>query len=482
MDLKRKLFVGASWNVVAQLGIQGISFCVTIVLARVLVPEDFGLVALSSVFVGFILIFEDLAMGSAIVQRKNINDAYLSTSFWASLIVGVVLAVILILIAPLAATFYEKDLLKYILMVSALSLVVSPITTIHKSMLAKNLEFNKLAVISMVQALIGGFASLGLALTGRGVWSLVLGGLISSVLVAPLIWSFHRWRPKLIFDRKCFKDLFGFSAYLLSFNVFNYFARNFDNLIIGKFLGAQVLGVYSIAYSLMMKPVRQISWSLGKVLFPIFSSIQDDKARVRSGYLKVTRAIALITFPMMAGLLVVSNEFVLVFLGPKWDGVILPLQLLCLVGASQSIGTTVGAVFNSQGRSDLLLKAGVCASLGHVASFLIGIQWGLIGLIKCYIVSNIVFFFFNQYFAGKLISLKMSNFLKNLWTPTLCSGLMAISVMAFKLFNMATIHFGPPATLAISVSIGVISYALFVFAILSKAEVGEFKAIIWNRA
>jgi len=482
LDIKRKLFQGISWNVLSQLGTQGISFCVTLVLARLLVPEDFGLVALSGVFVGFILIFEDLAMGSAIVQRKNIDDVYLSTSFWASMMTGLILAAVLLLIAPFAALFYDNPLLKPIIMISSLSLVISPFTSIHKSLLTKRLEFNKLAIINIVRALFNGIASVLLAFFGYGVWSLVLGGVISGILVAPLVWSFSPWRPSFKFSQQCFKDLFGFSSYLLSFNVFNYFARNFDNLIIGKLLGAQVLGVYSIAYSLMMKPIRQVSWSIGRVLFPVFSDIQHDKARVRSGYLKVTKTIALVTFPMMFGLLVVAKEFVLVTLGAKWQEVILPLQLLCLVGATQSVGTTVGTIFNSQGRSDLLFKTGVAASLGHVLAFVIGIRWGLVGMINCYIGSNAIFFFVNQFFAGRLIELPLNTFLKNLTVPLLCSSVMAVLVMLLKSAIQSSLHLPMLPTLALSVATGVVSYMTLVFFALKKTEILEFKAAILGRS
>lgn len=462
----------------SQISVQIISFGVTIVLARLLQPEDFGIVALSAVFVGCVGLFGGLGMGSAIIQRQNINDDYLSTSFWVSIVAGIGIALVLIAISPFAAKFYDKDIIKYIIMVSSIGFLLGSFTSIHTTILTKRLEFNKLAFIAITTQVISGITSISIAVMGFGVWSLVFGGLVAQALLIPIVWYMVKWRPRFLFIKKCFKDLFGFSSNLLAFNLFNYFARNFDNLIIGKILGAQALGYYSMAYSMMMKPLQHISWAIGRVLFPAFSGIQDDKARVRSAYIKVIRSISLITFPMMIGLMIVAREFILTCYGTKWEPVIIPLQLLCIVGALQSTGTTVGTIFNSQGRSDLTLKWGLFASTIYIIAFLVGIRWGLIGLIIAYISVGIPMWPLSHYFANRLISLNMGTFFKALFPATACSILMAVVLFVFKYFNDLILHLNIPITLITSIVLGAVSYTIFALTLFKIPEVEEAKGFI----
>ncbi|MFZ2948002.1 MAG: MOP flippase family protein [Desulfuromonadaceae bacterium] len=481
MSLKQQVVKGVSWNFLDQVIRQVVSIGVTAVLARILSPNDYGLVALSSIFVGFVSLFESLSIGSALIQRSDLDDRYISTSFWTSVFTGGALAIVLCIIAPFAAGYFDKPLLINIIDISAINLIVSPVGSTHRMLLARKLEFGKLTFINIIFAIIGGIASLILALSGLGVWSLVLGGLIASALIIPLLWYFEEWRHGFIFDRNCFRELFSFSSYLLSSNVVFYFARNFDNLIVGKYLGANMLGIYSMAYNLMMKPLQQISWSITSVLFPAFSSIQGDLARIRSAYLKALSGIALITFPMMMGLMMVSEEFVLVMVGPKWQGVVLPLKVLCPVGALQSIGTTVGAIFNSLGRTDLQFKTGVITSLGHVIGFIICIRWGLMGLVKGYLVTNIIFVSYSLFFTFRLIHLSTREFLQVLKMPAINTAIMVLALMVYRRLDASFMHFSIYLNLAISVCLGVFIYTAATLIFTDRKQIDELKTMVGLR-
>ncbi len=471
--LRNKVTKGTTWNFFSQICDQGLSLVVTIILARILYPSDFGIVALSVVFVGLMELFQNLGMGSAIIQKKNIGDDYLSTSFWTGIFTGICIAVILVIISPFAANFYKKEILKYIIIVSSAGFLVGPFTSIHITILTKKLDFRKIAYIKISTKMISGIISVCLALSGSGVWSLVLGSLMAQALMTPIIWYIVGWRPSLIFSRKCFKDLFSFSSNILAFDFFNYFARNFDNLIIGKILGAKSLGYYSLAYNLMLKPLQYISWSITRVLFPAFSNIQEEKERVRDIYIKVIRSISLITFPMMGGLMMVSNEVVLTLYGSTWAPVIILVQLLCVVGAMQSIGTTVGTIYNSQGRPDLLLKTGLVSSAIDVISFIIGIKWGLNGLISGYIIATVLTTILCQYFANRLISLKMLTFLKALVPAALCSLFMISGLILFKYLNFTVFQLSVVPTLILSIVLGMVFYTVLLLSIFKTPEVEE---------
>lgn len=471
--IREKIIRGSAWTFLSNAGTNLTTFIVMVVLARLLSPNDFGIVAISSVFTGIVALFQDLGMGAAIIQRNEINDDYLSTSFIVSAGAGVVLALMLCAASPLIASFYAEKVLKHVLMVSSIGFLLSPLISTHISLLTKRLEFRKITLLNLTQQLLSGVFSITLALLGFGVWSLVLGRILAQPILIPVTWSLAGWKPRIKVVKKCFNDLFGYSSNLLSFNILNYFARNFDNLIIGKFLGSQILGYYSVAYNLMLKPLQMVSWSIGKVLFPIFSSIQDDIARTRSVYLKIIRSISLITFPMMTGLVLVSREFVLTVYGSRWEGAILPLQLLCIVGALQSVGTTGGVIFNSRGRPDLTLKIGSVASFITVGAFLIGIRWGLFGLIIAYITVSLPIFFTGQFFANRLIGLKMADFLRALAPACFCSVAMVAVLIGLKFLNIATLKLELSTALIFFVVFGMASYIFFAIKVLKVPEITE---------
>jgi PST family polysaccharide transporter len=469
---------GTSWNVASQISVQVLAIGVTIVLARLLNPEDFGVVAIANVFFGFAYLFADLGMGMAVIQRSQVDDEYLSTAFWASVIAGLGIAIIYSAAAPAISWFYDKDILRSIVLLSSAGFILGSLTSVHTSMLRKRLEFDKIALIGITSKVISGISSIGIALLGFGIWSLVLGGLIAQVLMIPFVWYLVRWTPRLAFSKRCFKDMFGFSSNLLAFNFFNYFARNFDNLLVGKVLGAQTLGYYSLAYNVMLKPLTYISWSIGTVLFPVLSSIQTDKERVRLAYLRVVRSISLITFPMMTGLMIVSREFVLALYGPKWEPVVLPLQLLCAVGAMQSIGTTVGTVFNSQGRSDLQLKWGVFASCIYIIAFLIGVQWGLIGLIVLYVAVGVPLWPLSHVVANKLIDLDMKTFSRAMVPAATASVFMAMALLSLKYIGRHVLELNIYSALAALVTLGIILYGVFLQLFFKVPEIDEVKKFL----
>jgi O-antigen/teichoic acid export membrane protein len=472
MNLGEKVIKGSFWSALSNIVSQILSFIITIILVRILVPEDFGIVAISSVIVGIVNLFQDLGLGSALIQRHDINEEYLSTSFIASFVAGIFLSIIVILTSPLLAIFFKKEILKYVISVTALGFIISPMVTINNSILIKKMDFFNIGILNFCNQFLYGFLTVGLALLGYGVWSIVVGKLTSQTIMIPVYWRISGWRPRVLFKKECFKDLFGFSSNLLGFNIVNYFSRNLDNIIVGKYLGTQILGYYSIAYNLMLKPLQLISWSVGRVLLPAFSSIQSEIQRVQDAYIRVIRSISLITFPMMAGLFVISREVILIFYGTKWEPVILPLKLLCIVGALQSVGTVGGSVVVSLGRTDLLLKLGIFNTTATLMAFMIGIKFGIIGLIVGYIIVSFPILFICQFYIHSLIFLKMKRFLNTLMPATISSLIMVIGLIYFRQIGN---YFGVNYYImfVLNIIIGVIIYFCFIKIFFDIPEIDE---------
>jgi O-antigen/teichoic acid export membrane protein len=214
----------------------------------------------------------------------------------------------------------------------------------------------------------------------------------------------------------------------------------------------------------MLKPLQLISWSVGRVLFPTFSRIQDEKGRVQAAYTKIVRAISLVTFPMMTGLMIVAREFILTFYGAKWEPAVLPLQLLCIVGALQSISTTSGVIILSQGRSGLMFKLGLFEAVVMLSAFLIGVRWGLTGLIVGYMAASVPVLFIGQYFANRLIDLDMKEFFEALLPAFFCSACMAAVLGGIKYLGLNAIHISNLLVLIILVPGGMMIY----FTLISK--------------
>ena len=299
MSLKEKIIKGLYWSGASQAGKQISQFIITIILARLLSPADFGLLAMATVFVNFAMIFSEMGISSALIQKQDTHNRHYYSVFWFNIFVGICLTLFFIAVSPLIARFYKKPELVPILAVISLNFFFSSFVIIQQTILTKEMDFRKLAIRDVVAVIIAGIVGVVLAYNGFGVWSLVFQSLVFTLADVVLLWTVSSWRPKFSFAMADIKDIFHFSANLTGFNIVNYFARNVDQLLIGKFLGAQALGFYSLAYKLMLYPLQNISWVIGKVMFPAFSKIQQDLEKVRNSYMKMTRVISFITFPLM---------------------------------------------------------------------------------------------------------------------------------------------------------------------------------------
>ena len=414
MGLKRKTISGLGWSSIAQAWKQITQFIVTAILARLLSPDDFGLVAMATVFTNLATIFADSGISGSLVQKQDCTERHYSSAFWLNIIVGLLLTIILILSAPLIAAFYKKPELKHILTVISFNFVLSSFTLIQSAILSKKLEFKKLAIRD-ISALFGsGLIGVGMAYSGFGVWSIVCQILSFTLFNAILLWGLSPWRPKFEFAKSDIKDIFHFSSHLTGSNIVNYFARNIDKLLIGKFLGAQALGYYSLAYKIMLYPLENITTVLTKVMFPVLSSIQDRIDKVRKTYLVIIKTISLITFPMMSCLFILTAEIIAVFLGDKWTPIIPILKIFCLTGAIQSIGSPIGIILFSQGKAELQFKLGILGSLSAAITILIGLNFGITGVAVFYSLGSVLIISYILNIVNKLIYLKNKEYLYNL--------------------------------------------------------------------
>ena len=432
-QFKERTISGIGWSVVSQLGTQSMQLIIGVTLARLLTPNDFGLIGMILVFTGFANIFTDLGFGSAIIQKKDVSQEHYSSVFWLNIGTGFVLMMVFIGLSPLIGKFYGESVLVPLTMVTSSNFLIGSFGIVQTSILKKDIDFKKIALINMTALLISGIAGISMAFMGLGVWSLVWQSILLSFIQVIILWFVTAWRPSLSFNKKAVKELIPFSINLLGFTSINYWLRNGDNLLIGKVLGDGALGIYSKAYSIMLLPLRTVSSTISRVMFPAFSSIQEDRQRIARAYLTITRTIALITFPMMIGLWVVSEDFVLLIFGDQWADMIPLLQVFCFVGLVQSIGTLNGNLYLSQGRTDLQFKVGTIIGILGIGAIVIGLNWGIRGVAYAYGAFSLLAVYPSIAIAVALIDLKFLVVAKNLAAITLCSLGMGIAVWSVGL-------------------------------------------------
>lgn len=423
------VYSGVRWSAASKYGAQGMQVVVSLVLARLLVPEFFGLLGMAEVIMGFAYVVQDLGLQGSIIQRKRISDDLISTLFWVNLAMCLLLGGVMVGIAPAASWMYQDPQVAPIVAVLTVNFVFAGFTMIPSAMLTRQMAFKKLAVREITSVLVSGAASITLALLGWGVWALVAGSLAGSAMQMILINFLCPFRPRLAFDREGLRECLGFGLNLTGFSIFNYFARNADKLIIGAFLGPVALGYYALAYKLMLLPRDAVTNVVSRVLFPAFSRMQNDDARLKAAYLRACGAIAFVTFPMMFGLLAVARPFVEVVLGDKWLPAVPLICVLATVGMLQSLESTIGNLFLAKGRADLQMYVGVAKGTILVCSFLVGILWGIEGVVFSYALTNFVLWPPTLWIAFRLVDgLYLRDFLRVILHPTAIAGIMALLV------------------------------------------------------
>ncbi|MCZ6702743.1 MAG: MOP flippase family protein, partial [Ignavibacteria bacterium] len=435
MTFSKLAIKNVSWASASQFGRQLVQYATTLILVGLLNPKDFGLMALALIVVGFLEIFKDLGTGVAIIQRPNPSKELLSSIFWVNIVAGFIVTLLIYLSADLVAAFFNNDNLKDVLRVLSISFFISSFGITSKSLLQKDHKFKLISTAELISTVIGATVAIIMALSGFGVWSIVFQSLISIIIGTTLILTFHTWKPSFIFNKSEIISISKFSLNQTGYNFSNYFARNLDYILIGKFLNDYYLGHYFLAYRIMLYPVQNISAVVSRVMFPIYSEIQNDNARFRSIYQKVSNTISLITFPSLIGLAAISGSFVSSFFGNQWNPDLLQILILILapVGVLQSLTSTTGSVYQAKGRTDWLFRWGISTACLSAIAFIIGINWGVIGVAVSYLIVSSLWNYHCFAIPFKLISLKVLNYFKQFSSTLLISLSMALLIYLMQL-------------------------------------------------
>lgn len=361
--INKLLRKGLIWSTIEVVVKRSFDFFVKLVLARILFPEEFGIVGMAMVFTSFIQVLSEMGVGSALIQRKeeNLKDIHFQTVFWTSLVWSILLYFsIVFIVTPVVANFYDEQVLLQIIPILSLPILFSSINIINKSQLMRVLDFKKIALVNNTSAIIAGFGALILAFNGAGVWALVFNTVFPFVLAMPMFFLATRWRPKLEWDIAAFKQIFGFGVFTFGTTLILNLTTNIDYLIIGKLVNASALGAYTLAFMLTGLVSSQVASMINRVMFPFYSSIQTDITKVKTYYLKVIGYYALLIYPIMLALIVLAGPILSIFFGDKWVDAKVPLRILALAVLINVLTSSYNLLFRSIGRPKLEMKILLC--------------------------------------------------------------------------------------------------------------------------
>lgn len=438
--MSKKLVIGIIWSTVEILIKRVLDLVVRLVLARVLFPEDFGLVGMAMVFTTFLLILNEGGMGTALIQRKasELSKVHFNTVFWTSIGWTLVLySVIYFVVSPFVAWFYETPQLVAIVRVLSVSILFGALNTVHLAQLMKAMEFKKIAFVKNISTLVAGIAAVLMALLGMGVWALVGYTVLASFVAIPLYYRTTRWLPTFSWDRQAFKEIFGFGMYTTGTKLTKNLASNADYLLIGKFVSASTLGVYTLAFMLTNSVKTQVAAMLNRVVFPLYSSMQDNRLKMKSYYLKLIRYYAMVLYPMMLMIILLGDDIIPFIFGEKWRQAVLPAKILAGAMLINILISGYKILIRSIGRPKLELKIELFTSyfiyipavtVGLTLNGIIGVAWAI------FVVQNIQLFI-ATYFLKKLFNIRFFDVIKSI-SPVLLSSLVMM-VLGFAIWYFA---------------------------------------------
>ncbi len=453
---------GILWAATSQWGRQIIGLLTTIVLARLLGPDQFGLFSLALVCTGFVALFGEFGLGSALVQKRSLAATELDGVFWLGMSLSLSLCLLLWLLSPSVAGLLGETRLAPILRALSLTLPLTSLASVQQAIVMREIDFRRVARIELISTAGGSVGGILLAIASGSVWSLVLQSFVTVLLSAGMYWWNAAWRPSLRFGEMRLRGLLAFGSNLAGFNVVNFVARNVDNLLIGKYLGAQPLGFYSLAYRIMLFPIQNISAVLGRVMFATFSRMQEDAARIRAGFLRLSKYVALVACPLMLGVFVFAPEFVALVFGGQWSEVVPLLRLLAVVGLLQSLGTNVGIIYLTKGRTDLMFYWGLLAAAVITTAIIIGLQWGVEGVALAYLLANLILFVPGLLIPFLLIGLRLKEFFATIAAPVVLGVTACVAGAAVK-FILTDAGLASSLVLLGGLLVLVISYLLLIF-------------------
>ena len=479
MSLKAKTLTGFFWSLVQQFSVQISSIVVTIFLARILEPSDFGLIGMLAVFMALGNSLIDAGMTSSLIRTKEADQRDYSTVFFMNLAVGILVYILMVAASGLISQFFDQPALKAIIRIYCLIFIIYPFSAVQRTRLVKMMDFKTEMKVSIPAMILGGIVGLVMANQGFGVWALVGMNLCQNVILSVQFWIYSKWRPSLIFDWDRFKMHFGYGSKLTLAGIINSIFSNIYHLVIGKYFPVDQLGYFSKADSLKQIPVNNISSTLSKVTFPMFSEIQDDEQKLKVAYKRIMQQVLFWLTPVMALSATLAEPLFRIVLTEKWLPAVPYFQILCFIGLMFPVHSYNLNILKVKGRSDLYLKLEIVKKSLTVIGILIALPYGIFALLWTQVVLNLIAFGINTFFSGKFIGYNLKSQVRDIFPIFFVGGLAAFGAWV----TMDWIQEGPFLDWIQLIGgglIGMISYFLIMWSTHAEPFV-DFRRIILKK-
>ncbi len=467
-DLKGRVVRGSAATMIGQVAVQMVRIGSIVVLGRLLTPDDYGKIAMISAVTGFVAMFKDMGLSMATVQREEVSHIQVSTLFWINVALSALVMLIVMGLAPWISWFYGQPLLLWLTLAMAGTFLFGGLTIQHQALLRRQMRFGALAKIEVGRTMFAVCVGILAALAGAGVWSLVFMQIGGAAFNAVLVWIVCPWRPGLPARHAGIRSMVGFGGYLTGFNGLNYFARNLDKVLIGRFCGAIQLGFYYKAYELLMLPIRQVSAPISAAIIPALCRLQNEPEKMRGFYLRSISVIALITMPAVAFLIAGSRDVLLLLIGPQWEEAARVFAVLGFSALIQPIYVTQSWLHVAVGRTDRMFRWGLVGSTIIVVSFVVGIPWGAIGVAISYTIAVYLILLPCLWYAGRPVGLKVAHVVGAIWRP-MCAALSgaAVSHLVFSLTEGSMLSV---VRIVVSLAACFAAYAILLLILYGSAE------------
>lgn len=477
--LKQATLKALFWSFLERFSSSGVQFVFSIFMARILLPEDFGLIAMLLIFISFGQAFINSGFGQALIQKQNSNNVDENSIFYFNILMSFIMAGLIYLAAPYIANFYQQPELILMTRVLSLTFVFNSLGLVQRTLLIKELDFKTQLKISLLTTIISGIIGVKLALDGYGVWSLVALYLCNDFFNTAFVWFFSTWRPSFIFSLNSLKSMFGFGSRLLLVSLINSIFTNIYNLVIGKYFSATDLGFYSRANSLCHFPVLILNNVMSQVTFPVYSKISHDKELLKKAVSSWLIKLMFVVFPIMIGLIAVATPLVEILLTEKWLPIVPYMQLLCFVGILKPIQVINLNALNAQGHSNLFLNLEIYNKVLIAIMIAITFSFGITAMIYGQIIIGLIGYYLNAYYTGKFLEYPFFTQIKDMIPSFLIALIMGVCVFSINYISFSS----QISMLSIQIISGIVIYSglSYVFKISSFFEMIDLAKMVKDK-
>ena len=435
--LKNKTVKGVAWSAIDNIAQFGVTFIVGIILARLLTPDDYGLVGIITIFTNICRVLINYGLTSSLIRKKNATEDDYNTIFVINLVMSVGLYLILFLCSPIIAKFFAREELVLLARVSSLSLIIGALALVQQTRLTKRIDFKTQTKITMIASISSGIVGISMALLGCGVWALVVQGLVSTTMRTLFLWIYNHWSPRLRFSKSSFKELFGFGWKLIISSLLDGVWKELYQVVVAKFYSPATLGQYTKAKHFSQLFSNNLTEVIQRVSYPVLSDIQDDKNKMVSVYRRLIKTTMYVTLITMFALGAISEPLLYCLIGPKWQEAATFLPLICISGSFYPLQAINLNMLQVQGRSDLFLGLEIIKKIISVLPLCVGIFVGIIPMLYLNIATSIINYFLNSFYSGKLIGYSTYDQLKDIAPSYGIAILIALPMFFMKFLPMS---------------------------------------------